>query len=247
MTIERALEALQKGHHNYTTFLTCVSPRPTPRDVEKLKREVEFLDRWINDAIEELTKPCETCGGKPYVLPDTGSNVWTCPNNCVDGRVPIRRERMSDVTPINDPDVLNDAIAQQNERIAELERERDAAEAEAKKWAGIGGGEARRTMAAVARCAVLLEALKEIVRHIHEEPVSEDYICDTARPLIADPTAAEREMSEALAKVKVGWESEMAAKVRAWDRYRNKPRDAYLDHVADEMDAILKEEQVREV
>ena len=32
---------------------------------------------------------------------------------------------MSDVTPINDPDVLNDAIAQQNERIAELERERD--------------------------------------------------------------------------------------------------------------------------
>ena len=87
MTIERALEALQKGHHNYTTFLTCVSPRPTPRDVEKLKREVEFLDRWINDAIEELTKPCDSLWheARPELLSSSGH----CPNNCIDGRVPI--------------------------------------------------------------------------------------------------------------------------------------------------------------
>ena len=106
-----------------------------------------------------------------------------------------RRERMS---------VLGWSAHEVDERIAELEDERDKA---------------------VARCAVLVEALNSMA--ITSVPSE---VAKSIRDIIASTTDAEREL---------------LAYKRAWERYRNEPRDAYLDHVADEMDAILKEEQAK--
>lgn len=83
MTIERALEALRRAPYY-----------DGENALERLKEDV-------NDAIKELTKPCETCGGEcsctapvpqpcgrncKYPYTDGG---YICPNNCVGGVVPI--------------------------------------------------------------------------------------------------------------------------------------------------------------
>ena len=96
--------------------------------------------------------------------------------------------------------------------------------------------------AAVARSAVLVEALNVSLKAMrqayshagnHDCTVGPTHLIqglESAADAIASTTDAEREL---------------LAYKRAWERYRNEPRDAYLDHVADEMDAILKEEQAK--